>query len=69
MHSQEEFAAELEKWNEQWRQRGANREFRAQQQKLLDECKADKTNRKRTTGQAGEQTELRNVGSQRPRGR
>eukprot|EP00959_Pyramimonas_sp_CCMP1952_P229128 4791066-Pyramimonas_sp.AAC.1 len=33
---------EQEKWGEQWRRHSADNDFRAQQQKLLDECSAQR---------------------------
>eukprot|EP00959_Pyramimonas_sp_CCMP1952_P251685 5258799-Pyramimonas_sp.AAC.1 len=34
--------AEQEKWGEQWRKHSADNDFRARQQKLLDECSAQR---------------------------
>eukprot|EP00959_Pyramimonas_sp_CCMP1952_P348359 7297267-Pyramimonas_sp.AAC.1 len=50
--------AEQEKRGEQRRKRSADRDFRAQQQKLLDECSADKLNVQRMKEQADKQIRL-----------
>eukprot|EP00959_Pyramimonas_sp_CCMP1952_P276640 5782559-Pyramimonas_sp.AAC.1 len=50
--------AEQEKWDEQWQRHSADNDFRAQQQKLLDECSADKSSAQRVKEQAKEQIRI-----------
>eukprot|EP00959_Pyramimonas_sp_CCMP1952_P167101 3492359-Pyramimonas_sp.AAC.1 len=50
--------AEQDKWDEQWQIHSADHDFRAQQQKLPDECSADKLNTQRMKEQAEEQIRL-----------
>eukprot|EP00959_Pyramimonas_sp_CCMP1952_P439820 9207939-Pyramimonas_sp.AAC.1 len=50
--------AEQKKWDEQWQKHSADHDFRAQQQKLLDECSADKLNVQRMNEQAEGQIRL-----------
>eukprot|EP00959_Pyramimonas_sp_CCMP1952_P173682 3629297-Pyramimonas_sp.AAC.1 len=49
---------QTEKWDEQWQKHSADHDFRAQQQKFLDECNADELNAQRIKEQAEEQIRL-----------
>eukprot|EP00959_Pyramimonas_sp_CCMP1952_P460197 9479466-Pyramimonas_sp.AAC.1 len=50
--------AEQEEWDEQWQRHSADHNFRAQQQKLLDEFRAAKLNAQRIKEQAEEQISM-----------